>query len=294
MAETVKAPNWRYMEASRCYNSNLDAETLGDMWSRRMTEILKLRGEYDNSSSFAKDWPLFSLLLDTGTAVEYTSYRNTIHAMLIGGATIGEVEEFLSTDNFDSAFLRLYALYFWDLPPNVKKMPAWIHANIIVPAMSARGDKIEFSHIWNLIAVKVGYERFLSICLKGGQYNKNDIRYIDELGMQRTLTTHLRYAADGFFDEADTRKREISQSTMNNLMAPTVTADEMDAESGALFQLEAMELGGSMVMKYKEPKAISDKAAALSGTFRPELPEAVETINVSTYIKHDSKTEGEE
>lgn len=277
-------PAKRYYLAIACLENGQEAES-DDPWTQRLTDILSLRKLYlsvkGGSRKFDREWPLFSLLLDTFESTGIGSNKDVLEAALIASNSSKEIADTLKKDGFTESFINLYAKFFYDLS-DIKGNDVKFAQHILLPILRENTNKLAVGAIWKLLACSGGLQMLVEKGFRSTAIRPEDISYLLQLTCMRNCSMLLQYASEGSAMLADQPGIQTFMTTLSDFDG--VRGSDRRSDGFAVTTGTNRNIYNSMlsagIKLISAPDEISSDLLTADGTFHPELDGAQE------YSKH--------
>lgn len=279
-----EGPSRRYYIALKELGNN-DSQGSEDPWVQRLVDIIRLRKRYmsveGGSDKFAREWPMFHLLLSTYESNGIGSNRDVIEAAIIASPSSKEIADTLSKDGFTESFIDLYKKFFYDLA-DIRNNDVKFAQYILLPILRGNTDKLAVGAIWKLLACSGGLKMLVDKGFKSTAIRPEDISYLLQLTCMRNCSMLLQYAAEGramLAEQPGVQSFMTTLSDFDGVRGSDRRPDGFAVTTGMNRNIYNSMLSAGIKL-ISAPDEISSELLLADGTFHPELEGAQE------YSKH--------
>jgi hypothetical protein len=188
----------RFVERAKYELINEDAKPSEEVWVKKLKAMYNQRSFYSDMTLYAEECPLYHALLHTYEDTNPLAIKPLLEAYLLTELTYQQISDIFIRVNpiYNPLFIGLYHDLFYNIRPYADHELA-MYRYVIQPMLSFDSNKLATEHIWKLLAYRGGAKLLTEVGLGSKPFSPDDVDYLLHLGSMRSVSTMLKYTAQG-------------------------------------------------------------------------------------------------
>lgn len=206
-------PDWRFKTAQSLrlkeMSSGIPAETHEDFGVRKLKLYLDISSD---KTRLEKDFPEFHKAFSLYKMRGYSSLRDMVEAMILGGASDNLISEF-TNDSVPEPSIRMYEYFFFNVKP-IRDIKPMVETMILSLEAFKQGPSRISGYVWKIVAYYLGLERFFSYVSSGESMSVGLIEDIKRLSGSAHARNVLHYVLKGgtvIEEDADLERTALAE-----------------------------------------------------------------------------------